>query len=186
MMRTHSPSFVEYDKTPEGDIPRPAGFHNLTDIGTDAARWVVKGLVVGFGLLVVVVCRTPRGERQGLRFAAECSLVVLGMLLFSERTWKHHAVTLLMPSAVIATALAAVELAPRARTFLVGVLVAVGVMTVGTGLLPGRAADLAMVYGTYTLAFLLLTVGVCVVLANLPRPVAVGYADSHEPIHPPA
>src|SRR5439155_22395517 len=79
---THSPSFVEYDKTPEGDIPRPAGFHNLTDGGADASRWVVKGLVAGFGLLVVVVWRTPRGERQGLRFAAECALVGRGILLF--------------------------------------------------------------------------------------------------------
>src|SRR5262249_15869872 len=128
---------------------------------------------------------TPRGERQGLRFAAECGLIVLGMLLFSERTWKHHAVTLLIPFAVIAYALTAAELAPRTRTFLVGVLVAVGVLTVGTGLVPGRAADLAMVYGAYALAFLLLTAGVCVVLANLPRAVAVGYADSHEQIHTP-
>jgi hypothetical protein len=181
---THSPSFIEYDKTPEGDIPRPAGFHNLADVGTDAARWIVKGLVIGFGLLVVVLCRTPRGERQGPRFAAECGLIVLGMLLFSERSWKHHAVTLLIPFAVIASALTAAELAPRARTFLVGVLVAVGVLTVGTGLLSGRAADLAMVYGTYALAFLLLTAGVCVVLANLPRSVVVGYADTHEHNHP--
>jgi hypothetical protein len=100
-----------------------------------------------------------------LRFAAECSLIVLGMLLFSERTWKHHAVTLLFPFAVIAYALTS-EIGSRTRSFLVGVLVAVGVLTVGTGALSGRAADLAMVYGTYTLAFLLLTAAVCAILAN--------------------
>ena len=168
---THAPSFIEYDKTPDGDIPRAADFHNITDIGSASARWLVQGLMGAFALLIVVLCRAPRSERQGLRFAAECSLIVLGMLLFSERTWKHHAVTLLFPFAVIAYALSS-EVSSRTRSFLVGVLVAVGLLTAGTGALSGRAADLAMVYGSYTIAFLLLTTAVCVVLVNHREPVA--------------
>jgi hypothetical protein len=169
---THSPSFVEYDKTPQGDVPRAAAFHNLADIGTDTARWVVKGCVAAFGLLILVLCRAPTGERQGVRVAAECSLIVLGMLLFSERTWKHHAVTLLLPFAVLAAAVYAPGAPPRLKRVLVGVLVAVGVLTNVPGVLSEHAADLAMVYGAYTAAFLLLTAavgGLLVVPAEPPR-----------------
>ena len=55
-----------------------------------------------FGLAVVLLCRAPSTERCGWRFAAECGLILLGMLLLSERTWKHHAVTLIIPAAFAA------------------------------------------------------------------------------------
>ena len=48
-------------------------------------------------VLVLFACRTPRDDRVGWRLPAEFSVIFLGMLLFSERTWKHHAVTLLLP-----------------------------------------------------------------------------------------
>ena len=163
---THSPSFVVYPD----NIPTPAEFHTLADIGRPAAWWVVKGLMAAFALAVMVLCRAPRSEKQGLRFAAECSLIVLGMLLFSERTWKHHAVVLLLPYAVLAAAVFDPRFSRRARTFLGGVLVLAGLLTVIPGMFSGRAADLAMVYGTHTLAFGLLTAGVCVVLANHREP----------------
>jgi len=167
---THSPSFIRYDKTPAGDTPVPAAYHNLADIGRPAAWVVVKGLTAAFALAVVLLCRAPSAERSGWRFAAECGLVVLGMLLFSERTWKHHAVTLLLPFAVIAYAAVGGVVGPRLRAYLAGTLVAAGVLTVLPGVLPGRAADLAMVYGTHTLAFGLLTAAVCVLLANATPP----------------
>ncbi len=169
-LATHSPSFIVFEETPQGDIPRAGEYHNLVDIGDSTARWVLKGMMAAFAMLIVVLCRTPRDTRQGLRFAAECSLIVLGMLLFSERTWKHHAVTLLYPFAVIAFALSATQPGTPLRRFLIGVLVAVGVLTVGTGALPGRAADLAMVYGTYTLAFLLLSGAMLAILKHYPFP----------------
>jgi len=158
---TASPSFVVYPD----NIPTAAAFHNLADIGPANARWVVKGCLAAFGLLIVGLCRGPRGERQGWRVAAECSLIVLGMLLFSERTWKHHAVTLLLPFTVIAYAVFALDLSVRVKRLLVGILVAVGLLTNIPGVLAPHAADLAMVYGSYTIAFLLLTVGVGALLA---------------------
>lgn len=159
---THSPSFLTYPD----NIPTPAAFHNVADVGTDTARRVVKGAMAAFGLLIVWLCRAPREERQGWRFAAECSLIVLGMLLFSERTWKHHAVTLLLPFAVLAYAAFAMDLSRRMKRFLVGVLIAVGLLTNVPGALPAHAADLAMVYGSYTAAFLLLTAAVCALLRS--------------------
>ena len=161
---THSPSFIEYDKTPEGDFPRAAGFHNVADIGTANARHVVQGVMLLFGVAILLLCRSK--ERQGVRFAAECSLIVLGMLLFSERTWKHHAVTLLLPFAVLALLAFAPDVGRRARAAFAGVLVAVGLLTAIPSVLSGHAADLAMVYGSYTAAFAVLTAAVCSVLAS--------------------
>jgi hypothetical protein len=174
---THSPSFIEYDQTPHGDIPRPAAFHNFADMGTDTARWVVKGCLVAFAILIVGLCRGPRTERQGWRFAAECSLIVLGMLLFSERTWKHHSVTLLLPFAVLAYAVVALDRGSRSRQWLIGILAAAALLMNGTGMLADHAADLAMVYGSYTIAFLLLTAG----LAGLLIGAGSGWAPRSSP-----
>ncbi len=166
---THSPSYITYLKTPEGDIPTPAEYHNLTDIGRPAAWVVVKALTALFALAVVVLCRWPvRGatdSRQGWQFAAECGLICLGMLLFSERTWKHHAVVLLLPLAALTYAVAVVELPRRVRNFALGTQIASFILMAGPGLLAGRAADLAMVYGTHTLAFVLQAVAVGLLLA---------------------
>src|SRR5262249_46601030 len=143
------------------------------DVGRPAAWWVVKGLTAAFALAVVFLCRWPvtrdPASRRGWAFAAECSLVVLGMLLFSERTWKHHGGTLLLPCAVLAYCPFAPGFGRRLRFYLAATLLAVGLLTVVPGTLPARAADLAMVYGTHTLAFLLLTAAVCVLLANVSR-----------------
>lgn len=166
---THSPSYIEYVATPAGDIPTPGEYHNLADIGRPAAWAVVKALTACFALAVVLLCRArvrgPANLRQGWRVAAECGLICLGMLLFSERTWKHHAVVLLLPLAALAYAAAVVELPPRVRKFIVGVLVASLILMAGPGLLAERAADLAMVYGTHTIAFALQAVAVCALLA---------------------
>jgi hypothetical protein len=161
---THSPSFIAYVPTPDGDIPVPAEYHNLMDIGRPAAWWVVKGFTLALALAVVGLCRTPRSERQGWRFAAECGFIVLAMLLLSERTWKHHAVTLLLPTTVLAYA---VTLGfPRwVRATLTGLLIGAGGLMALPGLFANRVADLALVYGTHTMAFLLLTVGICLILA---------------------
>lgn len=162
---THSPSYIEYPD----NIPTPAEYHNLTDIGRPAAWAVVKGLTAAFALVVVFLCRWPvRGpgdSRQGWRFAAECGLICLGMLLFSERTWKHHAVVLLLPLAALACAAAGGGLPQRVRAFVIGTLAASFVLMVGPGLFGGRIADLGMVYGTHTAAFVLLTAATVTVLA---------------------
>jgi hypothetical protein len=162
---THSPSYIGYDITPEGDIPVPAAYHNLCDIGRPAAWVVVKVLTAAFALAVMLLCRAPRSERSGWRFAAECGLIVMGMLLLSERTWKHHAVVLLIPAAALAHA-ATLELPRRVRGFVIGAMIAAALLMAVPGLFGTRAGDVAMVYGTHTIAFLLLTAALYVVLAS--------------------
>ena len=78
-----------------------------------------------FALLVVWVCRTPTTPREGWRLSAEFSIVLLGMLLFSERTWKHHCVTLVLPFAVICYYLATCSPGKGLRVYLIGSLAAV-------------------------------------------------------------
>jgi len=157
---TDQPSAIEYDE--DDGRPVPSEFHNFTNIGPDAARAIVRACQAAFVLAVVLLCRSR--SRQGLWFAAECSLIVLGMLLFSERTWKHHGVTLALPYAVLAAFLATRPLGPGLRGYLIGTLALAGVLTVGPGALTEKGQDLALTYGTHTTAFLLLTTAVCVVM----------------------
>jgi hypothetical protein len=162
---TEQPSDISYD---EDDRPVPTEYHNLASIGPDAARWVIRGFQAAFVLAVVFFCRArvvgPGSTRQGLWVAAECALIVLGMLLFSERTWKHHGVTLILPYAVLTAFVATHPLTPGLRGYTVGTLVLAGLLTLGPGALPDKAQNLALTYGTHTAAFLLLTTAVCVVM----------------------
>ena len=161
---TYEPSDFAYDEN--GQV-MPKTYHNLTDIGQTNARWVIRGCQAAWVLAVVLLCRaavTDPAHRRGVRVAAEFSLVVLGMLLFSERTWKHHGVTLMLPFAVLAAVAAARSAAPGLRWFVGGVLAASAALIFVTSALGRDEQDLALTYGTHTAAFLLLTAAVCAVM----------------------
>jgi hypothetical protein len=59
--------------------------------------YLVKGLSLGLLGMLAIFCRTPAVRRTDPRLLGEFSLVVLTMLFVSERSWKHHYVTLLLP-----------------------------------------------------------------------------------------
>jgi hypothetical protein len=62
--------------------------------------WVKMGLkVLSIGMigLLALLCRTRARWRDDPRLFGEYALVVLTMLFVSERSWKHHYVTLLLP-----------------------------------------------------------------------------------------
>ena len=87
------------------------------------------------------------------------------MLLLSERTWKHHAVTLALPWAVIVSnAWTTHRAGVRWTCILVSAVSLVGMWSTSTGLLDDRAAKLGQVYGGYTVAFLAMTAGLVVCL----------------------
>ena len=165
---TDSPSSLRYDE--EDGRPVPDGQHNLLSLDPAAVKWLIRGGQLGFVVAVVVLCRTPRDCRQGVGVAAEYALVALGMLLFSERTWKHHAVTLVVPYAVIAAAVAARPWSSGVRAYLTGTMVAVGVLALGPSVVGGEFQDTALTYGSHTAVFLLLTAAVGVVLWGERRP----------------
>jgi hypothetical protein len=162
---TRQPSEIAYDD--EGR-PMPAEFHNFADIDPGAARIVIRGFQAAFVLAVVLLCR-PRGARRGLAFAAECGFILLGMLLFSERTWKHHAVTLVLPYAVLAAFLTTHPLSLPTRRYVIGTLAGAAVLTLGPSALPEEGQDLAQTYGAYTIAYLAMAVGMCVVMFSVSR-----------------
>ena len=105
--------------------------------------------------------------RGGWRLAAEFSVIVLGMLLFSERTWKHHCVTFVLPFAVLAYCLATLEMTWKLRGYLAGTLLAVALLMAATSTaLPGwhDSAKIAQVYGAYVWCYLLLLAALVVLL----------------------
>jgi hypothetical protein len=173
-LTTHSPSFVVY----VDNLWTPDRWHNLLSLPPGAARLLVKGCMGLFVLLVLWTCRTPRPRagqdrvtgRGNPRLAAEYSIVLLGMLLFSERTWKHHCVTLLVPFAVLSYYLAQTwcwEHKDRTmRNYLIVTLaVVVSLMTTTSISLFGKeGGKLAQVYGAYVAAFLVLLAALAVVL----------------------
>jgi len=166
---TNNPSTIGWD---EENQPIAAKFHTLVDLGPKGAKRIVQVCQVIWVLGVVLLCRQavsgPLGKRQGLALAAECAFVMLGMLLFSERTWKHHATTLILPFAVIVYAIIHSEFG-RMRTVLIAICALALVLMFGPGALSEKWQDEALAYGTHTLAFVLLTLGVVAVLIGTHR-----------------
>jgi hypothetical protein len=163
-LATHQPSFAIY----VDNIYTPDRYDNFFDWTKSQAKWFGKGLMGLFALLVLWTCRTATEPRQGWRLAAEYSMVCLGMLLFSERTWKHHCAILALPFAVICYVHAVLSFAFRQRLILMGSLAAVILLMAITGLGSGketldrsvwtltRLAKEAEVYGAYASACLIL------------------------------
>jgi hypothetical protein len=173
-MATHSPSFVGW----EGNDEVPLRYDNFLDLSPAAAKLLVQGCMVAFGLLVIWCCVTPTAPRTGWRLPAEFALVTLGMLLFSERTWKHHAVTLVLPFAVVVYVMARGKLERRWHVGLGLVLAATLALMLVPGLGGGKdrfasgrspeLAKLAQVYGAYTWAFVLLAGAMVALLRKSP------------------
>src|SRR5262249_10467552 len=139
---------------------------NVASLDPSAVRWLLKGCMGAFALAVVWWCRTPTRPRQGWRLSAEFALVVLGMLLFCERTWKHHCVTLLLPFAVLCYYLATCRPGRKLQVYLIGTFAAVELLMAltSTSLLQKELAKAAQVYGAYVWAYLLLLTALFVVL----------------------
>jgi len=150
---THSPSATSWD----GKQYVPLSYHNVADLSLDTAKLLVKGAMLLFVILVVVACRTRPDQGADWRLAAEFAIVSLGMLLFSERTWKHHAVPLLLPFAVLAWYMVAGSVV-RLR-WVSGITLAVSALLIAltsNGLVTKSLAKLSQVYGAYTIVFVLL------------------------------
>jgi alpha-1,2-mannosyltransferase len=171
-LATDSPSFVRF----VDNVETPSRYDNALSLPPELARWFLKGCMALFAMLVIWCCRTPPEQRRGWQTAAEMSIVVLGMLLFSERTWKHHCVTFVLPFSVLCYHLGAVGGGGRLRVFVCSILFAALALTTLTGL--GAAHDrdtagdapgfakMALVYGAYTAACLALLAGLVVLLRS--------------------
>jgi hypothetical protein len=80
-----------------GDV----GLSESTSVDTGRAMIVAKGVSIGLVLLVGWLCRARWRSRLSLGWWHELGIVLLVMLLLSERSWKHHFVWLVPISLVL-------------------------------------------------------------------------------------
>jgi alpha-1,2-mannosyltransferase len=170
---THSPSWVVFNDPESKPETR---YDNLFDLDPRVPRWIVKSCMLLFAALVVLRCRTPLKPQAGWRLSAEFALIVLGMLLFSERTWKHHCVTLMLPFGVLCYYLATYRPPLWLRNYLIASLVAVTLLVAMTlsGLddnrtathLYGSLCKQAEVYGVYVWSHMILMAALFVLLGR--------------------
>jgi hypothetical protein len=166
---TYSPSFTDWIN----DELVPLEYHNVAALDPDTVEWLLKACMGVFAVAVMWKCRTPIRDRRDWRLVTEFAIIGLGMLLFSERTWKHHGVILLLPFAALSYAHAALPLSRGLRWYVFGSVLAAALLMLATstGLHDDldRLGKLAQVYGAYVWAYMLLTAALFVVLGN-PQP----------------
>jgi hypothetical protein len=70
---------------------------NIVSWPTQVVSYLVKCVTLALMGLLAFFCRTQAHDRRDPRYLGEIALVALTMLFVSERSWKHHFVTLLFP-----------------------------------------------------------------------------------------
>ncbi|RUL88435.1 glycosyltransferase family 87 protein [Tautonia sociabilis] len=121
----------------------------------DVVVYAIKALAVGMVGLLALLCRTNAKRRDDPRLLGEFSLVVLTMLIVSERSWKHHYVTVLLPYTFLIFRLWAYPVGPKLRNALaacVGLSALLMLTTsseVGGLFRDGTGHKLALYYGMF-------------------------------------
>ncbi len=158
----------------------PTEYRTLAELDPFWIKVILRSCMAAFAVLIVFACRTPTRSRAGWRMAAEFSLVLLGMLLFSERTWKHHCVTLVLPFAVITYCLATCSPGRVLQAYLIGSLAAATLLmtTTSSGISESwdYAARMAHADGAYVWAYLIL-IAALVVLLRQPLSTTQGWTS---------
>jgi alpha-1,2-mannosyltransferase len=96
---------------------------NLLSLDPKLVGKLLKAFSIGLVGLLAWLCRTKSERRDDPRLLGEFALVVLTMLFVSERSWKHHYVTLLLPYTYLAYRVGVGGLPKLTRSVLGGVLV---------------------------------------------------------------
>jgi len=151
---------------------------NFFSLDPAVAMWSLKVIVVGQLAWLAWLARTPVAARRDWRLACEYSLVFLAMLLISERSWKHHFVTMTLPYAVLVSHIARPACTAGMRRFLRTTLVAAFLMMASTsselgGVVLGDGGHkFAQAYGLFgASAIVCLAALSAVLLAARPRPI---------------
>jgi alpha-1,2-mannosyltransferase len=93
---------------------------NLASLPPLWVNYLIKVIALVFLGLLAFLCRTPTGNRRDPRLVGEAALVVLTMLFVSERSWKHHFVTILIPYCFLVAEFFSSQIGPRSRALIVG------------------------------------------------------------------
>jgi len=128
---------------------------NFVSWAPDTVNMLIKSLSIGLVGMLAVLCRTRTNRRDDPRLLGEFSLVVLTMLFVSERSWKHHFVTLLLPYTYLMYRVGVADVSRRVRIALaVGIaasvlLIASTSSEMGGLFVEGQGHKLAQGYGLY-------------------------------------
>lgn len=128
---------------------------NLLSLDPELVARCGKGAAIALVLVLALLCRTNAKRRDDPRMLGEFALVVLTMLFASERSWKHHFVTLLLPLTYLVYRVFDGDLRMRSRlTIAAGLAVSALMMgstshEVGRLFAGGEGHEVALYYGFY-------------------------------------
>ena len=170
---------------PSTDMAAQAGMEveHMARPTTIAGKMLRPGLAVLTLCLLAGLCRTRSGDRKDVRLWIEFGIVLIAMLLMSERTWKHHGTILPFVYLTVWYVLTCRPWSDRFRAWFVGGLVAQFALLVCSGefLLGGRIADLLLDGGVFCWGLVLCFVQLAILLRALQqegRPTASAAARS--------
>ncbi len=92
---------------------------NVASLSPAHVRFLIKAIIVGLLALLATLCRTKTTDRRDPRLLGEFALVVLTMLFVSERSWKHHYVTVLLPITYLVSEFFSPRVGQRGRAAIV-------------------------------------------------------------------
>ena len=156
------------------EMIQQTGMEHMARAATTAGRLYLRA---GGALIVLLLAWWCRGRlarparRHDARPALEFALVLLAMLLISERTWKHHAVTLVLVYLSIWRGLACEAWSDKFTVVFVIGLVAQWLMLTGSGegVFGDAFADLLLYNGVFCLGLLLCFIQTGAMLAVMRR-----------------
>jgi alpha-1,2-mannosyltransferase len=139
---------------------------NVVSWPPQVVSYLVKCITLVLVGLLAFFCRTRAQDRRDPRYLGEIALVVLTMLFVSERSWKHHFVTLLLPYTFLVWDLYFPGTKLRSRLVIGGMLVlsflfmATTSTELGGLFAHGRGHEIAQGYGMFLWASVVLYVAV--------------------------
>ncbi len=156
-----------------------AGMEHMDRPATTLGRMLRPAISLGMLAVLAWACRrrgTPRSDPVRL---LEFGLILVAMLLLSERTWKHHATTLPLIYLGIWYVLTCLPTTDRFRAMCVVGLVAQLILLVilGEGIVGDRLADKLLDGGLFCWGLVLCFVQIVVMLRYLLRQPAAGLTD---------
>lgn len=147
------------------------GMDNMVRPATLAGRLLKPAVALPIVLTLAWQCRTRGAARRDPRLLLEFGLVLLAMLLLSERTWKHHATTLPIVFLGVWYTLTCIEWSDRFRAWYVAGLGVQFFLLVAAseGLFPGKLADKMLDGGFFCWGMVLCFAMTAVMLSALRR-----------------
>ncbi len=173
LMRLFSNAGILKIEHMSGEMSFESGMEDMSRPATALGRLLKPAITLPILAVLAYCCRTRvnRKERGDPRLLLEFSLVLLAMLLMSERTWKHHATTLPIVFLAIWFGLTCRPLTDQFRKWFVAGLVGQLVLLVilSEGILPERIAEQLLDGGIFCWGLLLCFVQTAILIRAIDR-----------------